>query len=523
MGARFGFDQFRDGFVQGRFAVLEIERHGPDGAAHAGHLAAGGVGDLFFDGRGVAQGGRHEQEGRLPENAQGDLPGDAALAVAVVVEFVHDHEVGGHAVMGTLRGFPNPPAMVRRRQSRRAPHAVMGTLRGFPNPPAMVRRRQSRRAPHAVMGTLRGFPNPPAMVRRRQSRRAPHAVMGTLRGFPNPPAMVRRRQSRRAPHAVMGTLRGFPNPPAMVRRRQSRRAPHAVMGTLRGFPNPPAMVRRRQSRRAPHAVRAAQGHVGQDLGGADQDRGVAVHRGVAGDQAHVLGAEAGAQVEELFVHQGLDRATVKAGLALAQGLVEERGGHQRLARSGRRGQHHVLAGQDLEQGFLLRGIERKPETRHVVEEPLEHLVAADGLGRWRERPRWRWLWAHVRKFYLENDGLRDPFHAFVPRPMGAPHPVPLPGCARLVLTQIFLALPGSPWPLTLSLSPADAGARGPGCWISAQARDHLDSPEPPRTRPNRPGLARTAPSPRVAQRSGERVGVRGSLAAAQYRQCRSTA
>jgi hypothetical protein len=54
--------------------------------------------------------------------------------------------------MGTLEGFPNPPAMVRRRHSRRAPHATtfMGTLEGFPNPPAMVRRRHSRRAPHAI-------------------------------------------------------------------------------------------------------------------------------------------------------------------------------------------------------------------------------------------------------------------------------------------------------------------------------------------------------------------------------------
>jgi len=52
--------------------------------------------------------------------------------------------------MGTLRGFPNPPAMVRGEQSSPAPHATnMGTLRGFPNPPAMVRGEQSSPAPHA--------------------------------------------------------------------------------------------------------------------------------------------------------------------------------------------------------------------------------------------------------------------------------------------------------------------------------------------------------------------------------------
>jgi len=60
--------------------------------------------------------------------------------------------------MGTLKGFPFPPAMVRSRQSRLAPHATdMGTLKGFPFPPAMVRSRQSRLAPHATdMGRLRG-------------------------------------------------------------------------------------------------------------------------------------------------------------------------------------------------------------------------------------------------------------------------------------------------------------------------------------------------------------------------------
>ena len=52
--------------------------------------------------------------------------------------------------MGTLKGFPNPPAMVRGEQSSPAPHPiVMGTLKGFPNPPAMVRGEQSSPAPHA--------------------------------------------------------------------------------------------------------------------------------------------------------------------------------------------------------------------------------------------------------------------------------------------------------------------------------------------------------------------------------------
>ena len=38
--------------------------------------------------------------------------------------------------MGTLKGFPNPPAMVRGEQSSPAPHAIidMGTLKGFAPP-----------------------------------------------------------------------------------------------------------------------------------------------------------------------------------------------------------------------------------------------------------------------------------------------------------------------------------------------------------------------------------------------------
>jgi FMN phosphatase YigB (HAD superfamily) len=54
--------------------------------------------------------------------------------------------------MGTLGGFPNPPATLRSRRSRLAPHAIieMGTLGGSPNPPATLRSRQSRLAPHAI-------------------------------------------------------------------------------------------------------------------------------------------------------------------------------------------------------------------------------------------------------------------------------------------------------------------------------------------------------------------------------------
>jgi penicillin-insensitive murein endopeptidase len=53
--------------------------------------------------------------------------------------------------MGTLGGFPNPPATLRHPQGGPAPHATisMGTLGGFPNPPATLRHPQGGRAPHA--------------------------------------------------------------------------------------------------------------------------------------------------------------------------------------------------------------------------------------------------------------------------------------------------------------------------------------------------------------------------------------
>ena len=50
------------------------------------------------DRRGVAEGGRHQQEGGARQGDQRHLPGDAALGVAVVVELVHHHVVGAGLV-----------------------------------------------------------------------------------------------------------------------------------------------------------------------------------------------------------------------------------------------------------------------------------------------------------------------------------------------------------------------------------------------------------------------------------------
>jgi hypothetical protein len=50
--------------------------------------------------------------------------------------------------MGTLRGFPNPPAMGSGELS--SPGFGMGTLSGFPNPPAMGSGELSSPSPDAI-------------------------------------------------------------------------------------------------------------------------------------------------------------------------------------------------------------------------------------------------------------------------------------------------------------------------------------------------------------------------------------
>ena len=55
-------------------------------------MAVGAVepGQFLFEERRVAQRGGHQQEPRLRQRQQRHLPRHAALAVGVVVEFVHD-------------------------------------------------------------------------------------------------------------------------------------------------------------------------------------------------------------------------------------------------------------------------------------------------------------------------------------------------------------------------------------------------------------------------------------------------
>ena len=126
----------------------------------------------------------------------------------------------------------------------------------------------------------------------------------------------------------------------------------------------------------------AQRHVGEDLGRAADDRRRPVDAGIAGEHAHVLRAQLLAQREELLAGERLQRRRVERSAPLAQRLPVQRQRDQRLARAGRRRQHHVLARPRLEDRLLLRGIEREPGVLHPGDETIEslHRVAVAGSG-----------------------------------------------------------------------------------------------------------------------------------------------
>ena len=85
--------------------------------------------------------------------------------------------------MGTLKGFPFPPATLRCRQSRQAPHAfVDGNPERVPIPsrdgaPATFRCRQSSPLPtRLLMGTFKGFARPRHTLPRTQTSQSSGAL-----------------------------------------------------------------------------------------------------------------------------------------------------------------------------------------------------------------------------------------------------------------------------------------------------------------------------------------------------------
>lgn len=75
-------------------------------------------------------------------------------------------------------------------------------------------------------------------------------------------------------------------------------------------------------------VTFAEGAVGEDLGGATEDGGVAIDRGIAGAEADVIGAKLTTESEPFFVDEGLDGAGVDGATTLGEGFEVERGGDE---------------------------------------------------------------------------------------------------------------------------------------------------------------------------------------------------
>src|SRR5690606_37564130 len=117
---------------------------------------------------------------------------------------------------------------------------------------------------------------------------------------------------------------------------------------------------------------------GEDLGGAADDRRARIDRGVAGEQADVLGTEGVAEPEEFLVGQGLDRRGVDAPHPPRHRVEVQRGGHQALPRSGRCVEDDVLAVEELENGLLLGRIEGDPPLGDEAYEALEDLGGIRG-------------------------------------------------------------------------------------------------------------------------------------------------
>ena len=141
-------------------------------------------------------------------------------------------------------------------------------------------------------------------------------------------------------------------------------------------------------------VRAlAQRDVGQDLRGAADDRRAAVDRRVAGQHAHVLGAEDLAQGEELLRDERLDRRGVERDAAVGQRREVRRDRDHRLPGAGRRGEDHVVAAEELDRRLFLMRIEAQALLLGPADERLVDGVGAGLAGRTSTRliarPVWR--------------------------------------------------------------------------------------------------------------------------------------
>ena len=78
-------------FGQRKFRVGEFQRHRALYRSHRDRRSSVGFGQFLFKERRIAERGGHEQKTRVGQRQQRHLPGDAAVAIGVVVKLVHDH------------------------------------------------------------------------------------------------------------------------------------------------------------------------------------------------------------------------------------------------------------------------------------------------------------------------------------------------------------------------------------------------------------------------------------------------
>ena len=90
-GSLLGGQQFLHGLLNRLLGVVVVQGDGALGVGYRGGVPAGTLGQFVFETGDVAQGRGHEQELRLGQLEQRDLPGPTALRVGVEVELVHHH------------------------------------------------------------------------------------------------------------------------------------------------------------------------------------------------------------------------------------------------------------------------------------------------------------------------------------------------------------------------------------------------------------------------------------------------